>query len=103
MLKVQISEITPRGKDFLFFSLFNVIGKASSFIGPLISSAIIDADPRHNPSTPFYFLTALSIFGLTVIVFFVDLEKSRREQHRFLQDERLEIQHMADDLTQKAS
>ena len=80
-----------------------MIGKASSFIGPLISSAIIDADPRHNTSTPFYFLTALSLVGLVIIVFFVDLDRSRREQERFLEDERLEIETMADNLLQKDS
>jgi len=30
----MISEVTPRGKEFLFFSLFSIIGKTSSFIGP---------------------------------------------------------------------
>lgn len=41
--QIMISEVTPRGREFLFFSLFSVIGKTSSFIGPLVSSTIIDA------------------------------------------------------------
>ncbi|KAK5239154.1 hypothetical protein LTR16_012214, partial [Cryomyces antarcticus] len=57
--QTMISEVTPRGKEFLFFSLFSIIGKTSSFIGPLVSSAIIDASPSLNNSTPFYFLFAL--------------------------------------------
>lgn len=54
--QTMISEVTPRGKEFLFFSLFSIIGKTSSFIGPLVSSAIIDASPTNNNSSPFYFL-----------------------------------------------
>lgn len=65
--QTMISEVTPRGKEFLFFSLFSVIGtsvgypagsnplmtcpgKTSSFIGPLVSSAIIDR--TGNNSSP---------------------------------------------------
>lgn len=82
----MISEVTPRGREFLFFSLFSIIGKTSSFIGPLVSSAIID-DSGGNNSTPFYFLTALSAVSFLVMVFFVDLERSRREQEEFLVEE----------------
>ncbi|KAL8934899.1 MAG: hypothetical protein Q9211_004994, partial [Gyalolechia sp. 1 TL-2023] len=59
--QIMISEVTPRGKEFLFFSLFSIVGKTSSFVGPLVSSAIIDASPRGNTSTPFYFLFGLSL------------------------------------------
>ena len=83
----QISEVTPRGKEFLFFSLFSIIGKTSSFIGPLVSSAIIDASHGNN-STPFYFLFALSIASMLLLVLFVDLKKSRVEQAKFLEDEK---------------
>jgi len=83
----MISEVTPRGREFLFFSLFSIIGKTSSFIGPLVSSAIIDATPSGNNSTPFYFLTALSAVSFCICVFGVDLEKSRREQEAFLDKE----------------
>lgn len=80
----MISEVTPRGKEFLFFSLFSIIGKTSSFIGPIVSSAIIDATPSGNESTPFYFLFALSLVSFGVLVVFVDLKKSRKEQEEFL-------------------
>jgi len=83
----MISEVTPRGREFLFFSLFSIIGKTSSFIGPLVSSAIIDASPNGNNSTPFYFLTGLSAASFLVLVFFVDLKKSRKEQEAFLEQE----------------
>nr|POF13241.1 autophagy-related protein 22 [Quercus suber] len=87
--QTMISEVTPRGKEFLFFSLFSIIGKTSSFIGPLVSSAIIDASPSHNNSTPFYFLFALSLASFVFLLFFVDVEKSRVEQRVFLEKEAL--------------
>lgn len=82
----MISEVTPRGKEFLFFSLFSIIGKTSSFIGPLVSSAIID--DSGNNSTPFYFLFALSVCSFLFLLFFVDVKKSRVEQAAFLEREK---------------
>ncbi|KAL9529753.1 Autophagy-related protein [Sphaerulina musiva] len=85
--QTMISEVTPRGKEFLFFSLFSIIGKTSSFIGPFISSAIID--DTGNNSSPFYFLFALSLASFLFLLFFVDVKQSRVEQADFLERERL--------------
>lgn len=82
--QIMISEVTPRGHEFLFFSLFSIIGKTSSFIGPIVSSAIIDATPSGNVSTPFYFLFGLSLLSFGILVVGVDLKKSQEEQERFL-------------------
>lgn len=82
----MISEVTPRGHEFLFFSLFSIIGKTSSFIGPIVSSAIIDASPSGNVSTPFYFLFGLSVASFAILAFGVDLKKSQIEQEKFLLD-----------------
>lgn len=82
----MISEVTPRGHEFLFFSLFSIIGKTSSFIGPIVSSAIIDASPSGNVSTPFYFLFGLSVVSFLILFWGVDLKKSQVEQERFLLD-----------------
>ena len=92
--QIVISEVTPRGKEFLFFSLFSIIGKTSAFIGPLVSSAIIQdsitaSNPSGNNSTPFYFLFSLSVASFIGLLLFVDLKKSRMEQARFLEDERI--------------
>ena len=87
--QIMISEVTPRGKEFLFFSLFSIIGKTSSFIGPLVSSAIIDASPNGNNSTPFYFLFGLTVLSAGLLVLFLDLKRSRVEQERFLAEEEL--------------
>jgi MFS-type transporter involved in bile tolerance (Atg22 family) len=89
--QIMISEVTSRGREFLFFSLFSIVGKTSSFIGPLVSAAIID--DTGNNSSPVYFLTGLSAVSFLLLVCFVDLEKSRKEQEVFL--EREEIAKMA--------
>lgn len=83
--QTMISEVSPKGRDSLFFSLFSIVGKTSSFIGPLVSSAIIDASPTSNESSPFYFLFALSLASFVFLLFFVDLKKSRLEQAAFLE------------------
>lgn len=84
--QIMISEVTPRGHEFLFFSLFSIIGKTSSFIGPLVSSAIIDASPSHNANTPFYFLFGLSVLSFAGLGGWLDLAKSRVEQEAFLRE-----------------
>ncbi|KAI0845507.1 autophagy protein [Daldinia vernicosa] len=84
--QVMISEVTPRGHEFLFFSLFSIVGRTSSFIGPLVSSAIIDAIPSHNSSSPFYFLLPLSVVSCVGLLFFLNIDKSRVEQEKFLED-----------------
>lgn len=83
----MISEVTPRGREFLFFSLFSIIGKTSAFIGPIVSSAIIDASATKNESTPFYFLFGLSLASFIFLLLFVDVKKSRIEQEKFLERE----------------
>ncbi|KAK3617124.1 hypothetical protein LTR56_025500 [Elasticomyces elasticus] len=90
--QTMISEVTPRGKEFLFLSLFSIIGKTSSFIGPLVSSAIID--DTGNDSSPFYFLFALSLVSFLFLLFFVDVKKSRIEQQEFLETERVTKEKM---------
>jgi MFS-type transporter involved in bile tolerance (Atg22 family) len=81
----MISEVTPRGYEYLFFSLFSIVGKTSSFIGPIVSSAIIDASPSGNTSMPFYFLFALSLLSFGILFVGMDLKKSQLEQEQFLE------------------
>ena len=85
----MISEVCPRGKEFLFFSLFSVIGKTSSFVGPFISSAIIDASGNNN--MPFAFLFALSVVSCGVIAC-VSPRKSRVECFEYIERERLKLE-----------
>jgi MFS-type transporter involved in bile tolerance (Atg22 family) len=91
--QILISCVTPSGKDFLFFSLFSIIGKTSSFIGPLVSSAIIDATPGgNNNSAPFYFLFGLSLVSAVGIWWFLDLDKSLAEQAAFVEKEKAKLE-----------
>lgn len=90
--QIMISEVTPRGHEFLFFSLFSIVGKTSSFIGPLVSSAIIDASPSGNSSMPFYFLFGLSVLSFGFLVVFLDLGVSREEQRVFLKGREEEVE-----------
>lgn len=87
--------MTPRGKEFLFFSFFNLLGTTTSFIGPIVSSAIIDASSTRNNSLPFYFLAAVALTSLLGVFFFVNPDQSQREQAAFLEDERMNRERMA--------
>ncbi|EQL01459.1 Major facilitator superfamily domain, general substrate transporter [Ophiocordyceps sinensis CO18] len=97
LLRLLRVSVTPRGHEFLFFSVFNIAGKASSFIGPFISSAIIDASPGgRNNSAPFYFLFALSLASAAFIWTFLDLDRSAREQEAFLAEERHRVRRASE-------
>lgn len=74
--------------QFLFFAVFSVIGKTSSFIGPFVSSAIIDRSGNNN--MPFTFLLALGALAM-VILFMVNVDKSRVECRKYLDDEAVRI------------
>ena len=93
--QIMISEVTPRGSEFIFFSLFSIMGKTSAFIGPIVSSAIIDKALDNGVSSgvansmPFYFLFGLSLLSFVLLALGVNLDKSRREQDEFLEEQRL--------------
>ena len=98
--QIMISSVTPRGYEFLFFSVFSVIGKASSLTGPLISSAIIDATPGGRAKTnrtPFYFLFALSLVSALGLFLFLDLDKSAKEQSDFLEEKAARVYGVYDE------
>ncbi|KAJ9479449.1 Autophagy-related protein 22 [Pseudozyma hubeiensis] len=82
--QTMIAEVTPKGSEFLFFSLFSIIGKTSAFIGPFVTQAI--ADDTGNASTPFYFLLALSLASC-VLLWPLDIKKSKIEQAKFIEVE----------------
>ncbi|KAK4688267.1 hypothetical protein P7C73_g1840, partial [Tremellales sp. Uapishka_1] len=87
-IQAMISEVVPRGKEFLFFALFSLMGKASSFIGPFVSSAIID--DSGNTNMPFTFLLGLGVFAVAIL-FCVDVDKSRIECRQYLDDEAMRV------------
>lgn len=84
-----MSEVCPRGKEFVFFAIFSTINKTSSFIGPFITSAIISRTNSNNSGFSF-------VFGICVISlicsFFISESKSRVECENFLIEEKRKIE-----------
>ncbi|VDB85671.1 unnamed protein product [Peniophora sp. CBMAI 1063] len=80
--QTMIAEVSPLPQMFLFFALFSVIGKTSAFIGPFVSEAIITASGNNN-NMPFAFLFALGCFS-SIFLFFVNMDKSRKECEAFI-------------------
>jgi len=39
-----MAELVPRGREYMFFSLLGIVSKGSSWIGPIVCSAIQDAN-----------------------------------------------------------
>lgn len=80
----RITEVIPPGQEFLFFALFSIVGKSTSFIGPFVCSAITDdtTSAVGKLNTPFAFLFALGAVS-TGMLFFVDVKKSRIECAKF--------------------
>lgn len=75
----------------MFFALFSIIGKTSSFIGPFVSSAIID--DSGNTNMPFTFLLGLGVVSVGILAC-VDVEKSRKECRKYLEDEAIRVYGM---------
>ncbi|CEH16194.1 hypothetical protein CBOM_06059 [Ceraceosorus bombacis] len=75
-----ISEASPKGYEFAFFSLLNLVGRTSSFIGPFVSSAIAQYG---NESYPFGFLLGMAVLGGLLLIP-MDAKKGRQQQARFI-------------------
>ena len=73
----MISEVVPAPKVYMFFALFNTVGKTSGFIGPLISSAIVTR-AHGNTNYSFWFLFAMGTVGCCVL-YFVNTDRSKIE------------------------
>lgn len=79
-----MAELVPRGREYMFFSLLGIVSKGSAWIGPIVSSAIVDANG--NEWTPFPFVAAL-ILVPTIGICFISETKSRKECAEYLQRE----------------
>jgi MFS-type transporter involved in bile tolerance (Atg22 family) len=79
-----MAELVPRGREYMFFSLLGIVSKGSAWIGPIVASAIVDANG--NEWTPFPFVAAL-ILVPTIGIFFISETKSRRECAEYLRKE----------------
>ena len=84
----MMSEVCPRGREFVFFAIFSTINKTSSLIGPFVSSAIIEDTGNNN--TGFSFLVAICILSL-VSSCFLDQDKARVQSEELLLEEQRRI------------
>ncbi|KAK2754067.1 hypothetical protein FQN54_007236 [Arachnomyces sp. PD_36] len=76
-----MAELVPRGREYMFFSLLGIVSKGSSWIGPIISSAIVDRTGNQWSSFPF--VAALTLVP-TIAICFISEEKSRKECAEYL-------------------
>lgn len=81
----MISEVVPAPKAYMFFALFNTVGKTSGFIGPFISSAIINR-ANGQTSAAYWFLFAMGCVGV-IALWFVDTDKAKSENAKYLERE----------------
>ncbi|KAM3498490.1 hypothetical protein MY10362_008194 [Beauveria mimosiformis] len=85
----MISEVVPAPKAFLFFALFNCVGKTSGFIGPFISSAIIER-AHGKTNAAYWFLLAMGSVGCLAL-WFVDTDRAKRDNAQYLEREAAEF------------
>ncbi|KAG1052938.1 hypothetical protein G6F43_004954 [Rhizopus delemar] len=80
----MLAELIPRGKENLFFGLFGVINKASSWIGPAIIGAITQYTTNLWKGWPF----VLALFVLSIIIiWFIDVDKAKADIAKYLEEE----------------
>ncbi|PBP19634.1 hypothetical protein BUE80_DR009662 [Diplocarpon rosae] len=76
-----MAELVPRGREYMFFSLLGIVSKGSAWIGPIVSSAIVDVD--ENQWAAFTWAASLILVPF-VGIFFIDEVKSRKECAEYL-------------------
>lgn len=80
----MLAELVPRGKENLFFGLFGVINKASSWIGPVVIGAITQYTDNLWKGWPF----VLALFLLSfVIIWFIDVDKAKIDIANYLSEQ----------------
>jgi hypothetical protein len=70
-----LAEVVPTPKAYLFFALFNTVGKTSGFVGPFVSSGITTR-AGGNTNMSFIFLFSMGLVGFIVLLF-VDPDKAK--------------------------
>lgn len=80
----MLAELIPRGKENLFFGLFGIINKASSWIGPVVIGAITQYTDNLWKGWPF--VLALFVLSL-VIIWFIDVDKAKIDIANYLAEQ----------------
>lgn len=83
-----MAEVSPAPKMYIFFALYNTLGKTAAFIGPFITGAIID--DTGNTNTGFYFTFFTGLIAL-VLLAMVDTDKAKRDNAAYLEKEREDL------------
>lgn len=83
-----MAELVPRGREYMFFSLLGIVSKGSSWMGPIVSSAIVDK--TGNQWMAFPWIAAL-IFVPWIGIFLIDENKSKKECARYLENEEKDL------------
>lgn len=71
-----MADLTPAGYEMMFFGLYGIMNKSSSWIGPFVTSAI--TDDTGNSWAGFPFVWALCLVAW-IMLFFVDMEKGQKD------------------------
>ncbi|KAF9980966.1 Autophagy protein 22 [Modicella reniformis] len=77
--RVMYAALVPKGKESEFFSLYGITDKSSSWLGPLITGAIIE---NNDTRWGFVFPLCMMLFPL-VLIMWVDVEKGIKDAERF--------------------
>lgn len=91
-----MAELIPRGREYMFFSLLGIVSKGSAWIGPIVSSAIVDR--TGNQWTAFAFVAALTLVP-TVGIFFISEKKAKDEASEYLVREAKDLRRLTDENT----
>ncbi|KAG0203490.1 Autophagy protein 22 [Mortierella sp. GBA30] len=80
--RVMYGALIPKGKESEFFSLYGITDKSSSWLGPLITGAIIE-----NNDTRWGFVFPLCMMVIPLfLIWWVDMEKGIMDAERFSQE-----------------
>lgn len=94
----MLAELVPKGKENLFFGLFGVINKASSWIGPVVIGAITQYTDNLWKGWPF--VLALFVVSLA-IVWFIDVDKAQIDIENYLAREQVDNNEVVDEIPEK--
>ncbi|KAI9253167.1 autophagy-related protein 22-like protein [Sporodiniella umbellata] len=77
-----LAEMVPKGKENLFFGLFGIVSKASSWIGPVVIGAITEATSDIWRGWPF----VLGLFAVAItIVVWIDVDDAKKDACEYVQ------------------
>lgn len=81
--QTMLAELVPKGRENLFFGLFGVVNKASSWIGPVVIGAITATTSNLWNGWPF--VLALFIIAI-IIIWFIDVDQAKEDIRKYLEE-----------------